>query len=101
MKKIVLTLGAVPLLAACLPPEGTTPEDLAAFDAALASIGCELSTENHYLPMELQTGMPREMLIQVAQYKVQREEAVSIENGGVRSVVGGCAPQAVAAAPEA
>ncbi|WP_425098440.1 hypothetical protein [Tropicibacter sp. S64] len=97
MKKIVALVAVVPL-AGCMMPDGVTQADLDAFDAAVASIGCTLATEGDYLPVELQTGMPREMVIQVAQYKVQREEAVSVENGGVRSVVGKCAPSAIATA---
>ncbi|MFW2541740.1 hypothetical protein ACN2XU_03780 [Primorskyibacter sp. 2E107] len=102
MKRAILSLAAVPLLAGCMLPEGVTEEDLMKFDTAVASIGCELSTESHYLPVELQTGMTREKLIEIAQYKVQREQAVPLPSGGVRSVVGACAPTAAPApAPEA
>ena len=94
MKKTFAAFAALTLIAACVPPEGVTPEDLAAFDEAVASIGCELNTETDYLPVELQTGMTREKLIEVAQYKVTRDEAVSLSNGGVRSIVGACAPKA-------
>ncbi len=98
MNKIFAAFATLSLTAACVLPEGVTEQDLAAFDAAVASIGCELSTETDYLPVELQTGMTREKLIEVAQYKVSREQAVSLPNGGVRSVVGACQPKATAPA---
>ena len=98
MKKTLFVFPALALTAGCLalPPKETTPEMLAGWDAAVASIGCDLVSEKDYLPVELQTGLPREKVIEIAQYKVSVEEAVSLENGGVRSVVGNCTP-----APEA
>ena len=100
MKKTLAALSALGLTAGCLalPPQDTTPEMLAGWDAAVASVGCNLVSEKDYLPVELQTGLTREKVIEIAQYKVQLEEAVSLENGGVRSVVGSCAPAPV---PEA
>ncbi len=99
MKKTLTGLAAIGLLAGCqMPPQDTTGEDLALFDAAVASIGCDLVGESDYLPVELQTGMTREKLIEVAQYKVSTEEAVPLSNGGVRLVTGACAPVAVAPA---
>ena len=95
MNRTWLALGAMALLAGCvMPPEDTTAEDLALFDAAVASIGCDLVDESDYLPVELQTGMTREKLIEVAQYKITTEEAVGLSNGGVRLVTGTCAPAA-------
>ncbi|MCT4609124.1 MAG: hypothetical protein N4A70_07945 [Pelagimonas sp.] len=91
MKKIAFTFAALGLTSACvMAPENVTAEDLVAFDEAVASIGCDLVGESDYLPVELQTGLTREKVIEVAQYKVAREEAVSLSNGGVRSVVGAC-----------
>ncbi|GAA4223718.1 hypothetical protein GGQ68_004564 [Sagittula marina] len=96
MMKLVLALPALALTAGCvelgMAPEGATPEVLAAWDASVASIGCDLVNESDYLPVELQTGLPREKVIEIAQYKVARDQAVSLENGGVRSVVGACVP---------
>jgi hypothetical protein len=86
-------LVALPLLAACIPPEGVTAEDLAAFDAAVVSVGCDLRTERQYLPVELQTGLPRAVLIEIAQYRVSRREAVPLEGGGIRLVTGACTPE--------
>lgn len=90
MKKTVSLLAAAGLTAACLPPQGVTKEDLALWDAAVASIGCDLVDESDYQPVELQTGMPREKLQDVAQYKINTKEAVSLSNGGVRLVTGSC-----------
>ena len=51
-------LPALALTAACaMPPEGTDEQDLANFDAAVASVGCDLRTESEYLAVELQTGL--------------------------------------------
>lgn len=99
MKKLVPALAIVALSSACvLKPKGVTDEDLTSFDAAVASIGCTLETERHYLPVELQTGLTRELLTEVAQFRLAREEAVSTENGGVTLVTGTCAPKTETAA---
>jgi len=96
LKKLFLCVPAL-ALAGCvelgMAPQDTTPEMLAQWDAAVASIGCDLVAESDYLPVELQTGIPRQKLIEIAQYKIQKKQAVSLEGGGVRSVVGACAPQ--------
>lgn len=99
MKKVVYGVAALALTSACvLKPKGVTDEDLTNFDAAVASIGCTLETERHYLPVELQTGLTRELLTEVAQFRLAREEAVSTENGGVTLVTGTCAPKTETAA---
>ncbi|WP_323770114.1 hypothetical protein [Antarctobacter sp.] len=97
MKKTAIAMVAVALVSGCILPEGVTEEDLLSFDAAVTSIGCDLATESDYLPVELQTGMPREKLVTVAQYKVDQGEAVTLSNGGVRLVTGACAPKTEAA----
>lgn len=102
MKKNAFALVAVALVAGCFLPEGVTEEDLLSFDTAVASIGCDLVNESDYLPVELQTGMPREKLLTIAQYKVEQKQAVALSNGGVRLVTGTCAPAPEpAAAPAA
>lgn len=91
--RFVLPLAGLALVSACaMPPEGVTPQDLAAFDEAVASVGCELVGESDYLPVELQTGLTREQVIQTAAYRVAAEEAVHLEGGGVRLITGACAP---------
>jgi hypothetical protein len=91
--RLVLPLAGLALVSACaMPPEGVTPQDLAAFDEAVASVGCALVGESDYLPVELQTGLTREQVIQTAAYRVAAEEAVQLESGGVRLITGACAP---------
>ena len=93
MKRVFLALGGLGVLAACdLPPEGVSQTDMANFDMAVASVGCELVGESDYLPVELQTGLTREQVIQTAQFRLATDAAVSLENGGIRLITGGCAP---------
>ena len=92
--RIIAPLAGLSLLAACaMPPEGVTPAGLVAFDEAVASIGCDLVGESDYLPVELQTGLSREQVLQTAAYRVANEEAVRLEDGGIRLITGACAPQ--------
>ena len=93
MKKTILALTGVTLVSGCFLPEGVTEEDLVIYDSAVASIGCDLVDESDYLPVELQTGMPREKLVTISQYKVEQDQASPLSNGGVRLVTGPCAPQ--------
>lgn len=97
MKRPLTAVALLALTAACIPPQGVTETDLAAFDAAVASVACTLETERQYLAVELQTGMPREKLMEVAQYRISRKEAVALESGGVRLVTGACTPATPAA----
>ncbi|MFP7673321.1 hypothetical protein ACG74X_08195 [Marivita sp. S0852] len=83
---------ALGVLTACaMPPQGVSQSDLANFDAAVASIGCDLVGESDYLPVELQTGLSREQVIQTAQFRLATEGAVQLENGGIRLTTGACA----------
>ena len=91
--RVFAPLAGIALLTACaVPPEGVTQVDLVAFDEAVASIGCDLVGESDYLPVELQTGLTREQVVQTAAFRVAAEEAVRLENGGVRLISGACAP---------
>jgi hypothetical protein len=93
MIRLFTALGALSLVAACeIPPQGVSQTDIANFDAAVASIGCNLVGESDYLPVELQTGLTRQQVVEVAQYRVAAEAAVNLEGGGVRLVTGDCAP---------
>lgn len=92
MKPILTGLAGLGLLTACaIPPQGIDPQRLAVFDTAVASIGCDLVSEADYIPVELQTGLTRDQVQEVAAYKLQLEEGVSLSNGGFRSKVGTCA----------
>jgi predicted small lipoprotein YifL len=87
-------VAALVALAGCGVP---VPENLPSgasenFDAAVASVGCELRNERDYLPVELQTGMTREQSLAMAQHKMSTGDAVSLEGGAVRLVTGSCAP---------
>ena len=86
------------LLVGCVETTTTAGESISAadqstnFDAAIASIGCDLKFESDYLPVELQTGMSREDITKIAASKVRRGQAVALSGGGVRSTVGICDP---------
>ncbi|SMC72723.1 hypothetical protein [Primorskyibacter flagellatus] len=89
---ILLTIAAFGLSGClALPPDGVSAEQIAAYDAAVTSIGCDMVAESDYLPVELQTGLTREQVIQVTEYKLAREEAVKLSDGGVRLTTGACA----------
>ena len=86
-------LASLVAVAACaLPPQGVTEADLVAFDEAVASVGCDLVDDSDYLPVELQTGLSREKVIEVAEFRVAAEQAVALSNGGIRLITGACAP---------
>jgi len=92
--RVFVALAASGLVSACaLPPEGVGQEELAAFDEAVASIGCDLVSETDYLPVELQTGLTRDQVIEVAEFRLASEQAVSLSNGGIRLITGECAPE--------
>ncbi|MFD1344247.1 hypothetical protein [Litorisediminicola beolgyonensis] len=82
-------------LAACETlPEGIEEEDVARYDAAVATIGCDMVSEADYLPVELQAGLNRQQVLDITAMKVERQEALRLENGGVRVVSGPCTPAA-------
>lgn len=86
---VLATLG---LLAACaIPPQGVSAQNIAEFDAAVASVGCRLVTESDYLPVELQTGLTREQVLDIAKYKLAADQAESLEEGGIVLTTGACA----------
>lgn len=80
------------LLAGCaLPPEGTSSSDVAQFESAVATVGCQLVSEAEYLPVELQTGLSREQTTKLASYMVSTNRAVRLSTGGIRLTSGDCA----------
>ncbi|GGB02319.1 hypothetical protein [Allosediminivita pacifica] len=97
----LMAAAALALAACAMPPEDVTEEDLANFDAAVASVGCTLRDERQYQPVELQTGLPRNKVIEIAAYRIDTEDAVRLDEGGVRLLTGSCAPTAQPAEPEA
>lgn len=92
MKRLVLIAG-VAVLAGCeaIPPQGTTPASVALFDTAVQSVGCRLIVEGDYLATELQTGMTREQVVQMIQYKLALEQAQRRPEGGFTFTGGACA----------
>ncbi|SIS70361.1 hypothetical protein SAMN05421759_102488 [Roseivivax lentus] len=93
-------LAAVTALAACeMPPEGTNEQDVANFDTAVASIGCNLVDEGDYQALEIQTGLNRLQLQEMAAFRVETGAAARLTNGGMRLVTGSCAPVETAEAP--
>jgi hypothetical protein len=92
MTRFVGACAVFALLSACaMPPEGVSDERLAMFDSAVESIGCDLVSEEDYIPVELQTGLNREQVMDVAAYRTAREEGVKLSNGGFRLTTGTCA----------
>lgn len=93
IRPVGIALAGVLALGGCLdiPPQGVTPEMIAEYDAAVASIGCDMVGESDYQPVELQTGLTREQVIEITEYKLARDEAVKRSEGGVRITSGACA----------
>jgi len=83
---------ALGALAACaVPPPGTTSEDVARFDAAAGSLGCTLRDEGDYLALEIQTGLARQQLLDLAAYRLSAGGAERLSGGGVKLTTGACA----------
>jgi hypothetical protein len=93
MLRPAIPLCALGALAACAAPlpSGTRAEDVARFDAAAASLGCSLRDEGDYLAMEIQTGLARQQLLDIAAYRLSTEGAVRLSDGGVKLTTGACA----------
>lgn len=94
--KLAGIAGLVVLAGCDIPPQGTNAEDVARFQTAVASIGCELVGESDYLPVELQAGLTRQQATDLVAYHLGTEKAVELESGGVRLVVGECSPEPAA-----
>ena len=87
-----LPFAALLLVTACaVPPSGTTPQDIANDEAAVASIGCSLVTEPDYLAVGLQTGLTREQLVEMTQYQLAAKRAETLPAGGIKLTTGVCA----------
>lgn len=82
---------AVLALSGCdIPPQGTTAEDVARYQAAVASIGCVMYGESDYLPVELQAGLTRQQTLDLTSFHLATGKAVELEEGGVKLTVGAC-----------
>lgn len=91
--RLIPAVTALAALAGCmdLPPEGTTVESLAAYDEAVASLGCTLVSEADYGAVQFQAGLTREQAVAITEQRLAREQAIRLEKGGVRLTTGGCA----------
>tara|TARA_R110002012_G_scaffold156551_1_gene317587 strand:+ start:1272 stop:1574 length:303 start_codon:yes stop_codon:yes gene_type:complete len=79
-------------LAACdVPPTGTTAEDVANYEAAVASIGCNLITEPDYLAVAFQTGLTRDQVMEMTQFQLAARRAETLPEGGIKLTTGVCA----------
>ncbi|MFU8864865.1 MAG: hypothetical protein ACNA7O_13200 [Rhodobacterales bacterium] len=79
-------------LAACdMPPEGTDAQDIANYEAAVASIGCNLITEPDYLAVAFQTGLTRDQVMEMTQFQLAARRAETLPEGGVKLTTGVCA----------
>ena len=86
----IIAAGAV-LTGCAVPPDGVSRENIAEYEAAVASIGCVLKHESDYLPVELQTGLTREQTLAITKYQLAADRAVNLEDGGVKLTIGACA----------
>ena len=84
--------GSALVLAGCgIPPDGTSAEDVSRYQAAVASIGCEMVSEADYLPVELQADLTREQSTAITSYMLSTGQAERLPNGGVKLTTGACA----------
>ena len=93
MKRLVATAsaGLMLTLGGCIaPPEGVSPEDVADYKLAAASIGCEMATEADFQPVELQAGLTREQATGITAYLLSKGEAERLPGGGVKLTTGAC-----------
>lgn len=91
--RVAVALVGLMTLTACMEavPQGAAPEDAALFDGAVASVGCQMIGESDYLPVELQTGLTREQVVHMIQFKVLSGEAEKLPKGGFKFKSGACA----------
>jgi hypothetical protein len=79
------------LTACAMPPSGTSAQDIANYEAAVASIGCSLVTEPDYLAVGIQTGLSREQLLEMTQFQLAARRAETLPEGGIKLTTGVCA----------
>jgi hypothetical protein len=91
VKKALAGLCVLPLAACAMTPEGVEPEDIAEYELAAATIGCQMVTEADYQPVELQAGLTREQTTAITSYLLSTGKAERLDNGGVKLTTGACA----------
>lgn len=92
MKKVLFIL-PVMALSGCLGimPEGIKAEDVAAYQAAAATIGCKMVGEPDYLAVEFQAGLTREQSTSITSFMLANDRAEKLPDGGVKITSGACA----------
>lgn len=90
-RKICILAVALLVTGCALPPDGVSKEKIAEYEAAVASIGCEMKHESDYLPVELQAGLTREQTLAITKYQLAADRAVRLPEGGVKLTTGACA----------
>ncbi|HKL05970.1 MAG TPA: hypothetical protein VJ929_09190 [Roseovarius sp.] len=91
VNKVLAGMLVLPLAACAMPPEGVEPEDIAEYELAAVSIGCQMVTESDYQPVELQAGLTREQTTAITSYMLSTGKAERLSDGGVRLTTGACA----------
>lgn len=92
MTKYFVSLSVLALLSACaMPPTGVPADAVTAYDDAVASVGCVMRSDKDYLPVEIQTGMTREQVLEMTAFKLANKQAVKLDDGSVKLVTGDCA----------
>ena len=66
-------------------------EDIGHYEAAVASIGCEMVSESDYVPVEVQTGLTRQQVLDITAYQLAAGNAENLPGGGVKLTTGACA----------
>lgn len=89
--KALMGMCVVPLAACAMTPEGVEPEDIAEYELAAATIGCQMVTEADYQPVELQAGLTREQTTAITSYLLSTGKAERLTSGGVKLTTGACA----------
>ncbi|MFO7772274.1 MAG: hypothetical protein R6V38_13205 [Roseovarius gahaiensis] len=89
--KVLVGMSVLPLAACAMTPEGVEPEDIAEYELAVATIGCQLVTEADYQPVELQAGLTREQTTAITSYLLSTDKAERLPDGGVTLTTGACA----------
>lgn len=98
MKNLLTLMPVLGAVTACaMPPQGVPADAVGAYDAAVASVGCVMRSDKDYLPVELQTGMTREQILEMTAFKIATKQAVKLEDGSVKLTTGACADAATPA----
>ncbi len=91
LRTVALGLTVLSLAACAMPPQGVPLDAVTSYDAAVASVGCKMRSEKDYLPVEIQTGMSRQQVLEMTAYKIANKQAVRLEDGSVQLTTGACA----------